>query len=119
MPVNMNLVDKVVDYQRVQEFLKQEVPDEWTTDAVAFIQSQDRDLSKVREWLSPGKSSPTWQDVAHENAAVKAWWGRLEQLHFSGNGVLYLKWESDRPRGETIYRVIATPPMYAPILRLT
>ena len=82
IPVNMNLVDKVVDYQRDQEFLKQEVPDEWTTDAVAFIQSQDRDLSKVREWLRPGKPPPTWQDVVHENAAVKAWWGRLEQLHF-------------------------------------
>ena len=115
IPVNMNLdVDKVIDYQRVQEFLKEEVPDEWTTDAVAFIQSQDRDLSTVREWLTPGKPPPTWQDIAHENAAVKAWWGRLEQLHFSENGILYLKWESDRPKGETIYRVLATPPHVHP-----
>ena len=49
-------------------------------------------LARSENGLNPGKPSPTWQDVAHENAVVEAWWGRLEQFHFSGNRILYLKW---------------------------
>ena len=116
LPKHLNFVDHIVDQKRVEAFLKQEVPDEWTAESIAFMQSQDRDLALVRQWLTESRT-PDWQEVAKENAIVKAWWMRLEQLYLSANGVLYLRWEQGTAKSEHSHKIIVTPPMQAPILR--
>ena len=112
----MKFVDKVVEHRRVCEFLRQEVPDEWTAESIAFIQAQNCDLAIVREWVSE-KKTPVWNGIVHENGAVKTWWTRRGHLFLSENEVLYLTWESDMAQGAPCYKIVATPPMYGPIMR--
>ena len=116
LPKHLNLVDDIVDKQRIVEFLQQEVPDQWTTESIAFMQAHDKDLALIRSWLSEGRA-PDWQEIAQENAIVKSWWMRLEQLYLSTNGVLYMKWETNQAKSELSHKIVVTPPMQAPILR--
>ena len=109
-------MDEILEHQRIREVLRQEVPDEWTAKSIAYIQSIDRDLAIVQNWLAEGKT-PDWNSVVHHNAAVKSWWARLGQLFLSENGVLYLTWESGTAKGEPSHKVVATSPMCGPLMQ--
>jgi hypothetical protein len=102
--------------ERMEQFYHEQLPETWSTESIAFLQGRNSDLTKVKSWLSRG-SEPGWEEVAHESAVLKAWWGRLNQLLLSADGVLYLRWEFPDPKKTSVYRIVAVASMFPSILR--
>ncbi len=67
---------EILELQKQQEFLRSLSPFNRTDEEIAQIQSQDHDVTKLREWVND-KKEPTWQEVAKESRALKTW-GRFE-----------------------------------------
>ena len=108
---------KLAHDQKMQQFLDSESPFLWTAEAIAYIQEHDPDLSIVRRWLL-NNERPTWEKLAPENAAVKSWWARLDELVVSKeNNILYIRWESDGPHKPPPYRIVAARRMAPAIMR--
>ena len=111
------LQKRLANQQKLQHYLEEVLPDSWSVEAIAFIQEHDVDLKKVRAWLRAG-TKPTWEQIAPENSAVKAWWSKYESLTLSpDNDVLYIQWESTGPNSPPPYRIIATRSMAPAIMR--
>jgi len=102
---------------RVKQFLRDEDPEQWSSAAMAHLQDKDPDIAKLKTWMRTG-TKPVWQEVVSENAAIKAWWSRWDQLHLSpANNILYIRWEDSHPHIPPKFRVVAVPIMYPAILR--
>ena len=103
--------------QKLQQFLDSESPLSWTVEAIVYIQEHDPDLSVVRSWITNGKK-PTWEKLAPENAAVKSWWNRFDELVISKeNNILYIRWDADGPHKPPPYRIVAPRVMAPAIMR--
>jgi len=103
--------------ERIKQFLADEDPDKWAPEALAYLQDRDPVVAKVKAWLKAA-TKPTWEQVVGEGALAKTWWGRWDQLYLSpGNGVLYVKWESQQGCSPPKHRVVAVPVMHQAILR--
>lgn len=53
---------------------------------------QDRDLSKIKSWVSD-KKRPEFSDIKHESKVIKSLWSqwvtwKLKTVYFSGNGII-------------------------------
>lgn len=114
-PGNAVTPEEMVAFQQQEQYLKDRPPADWDPPALARLQELDPSVKRVREWVK-GKRPPEWNEIAQENSVVKAWLARYEQLFLSENGVLYLRWEAERPKDPPTYRVVATVSMFAPIL---
>ena len=114
-PRSQNLED-LTNKDRMQQFFKEQPPVDWSAEAISFIQQQDPDLKVVRGWLAR-KETPTWKEVVQESQGVKTWWGRLELLLLSDNGVLYIRWHSGKHDPTPKYRVVACPAMLPSIMQ--
>jgi hypothetical protein len=109
-------VEDIAEIERMEQFYIEQLPETWSPEAIAFLQSRNPDLKKVKGWLA-SHYLPDWEGVAHEGAALKAWWARLDQLVLSVNGVLYLRWEFPDPKKTPVYRIVAVASMFPSILR--
>lgn len=87
----MELQNKLAHEEQLKQFLADQLPHTWSTEAIAYIQENDPDLKKVRAWVRAGHE-PTWEELAPESVAVKSWWYRFSLLHLSpDNDILYLQ----------------------------
>jgi hypothetical protein len=97
------------------KFFQEQLSESWSEEAMCYLQDADRDLSKVKVWFRE-KYRPTWEEVAKENHVVKSWWYRADQLLFSDNGILYIRWEGAKPTDPPLYKVVAVSTMFSAIL---
>lgn len=109
-------IEEVAALQQQEQFLKSIPPADWDPSAIARMQDLDPSVSKVRDWVRK-REAPSYNESAKENAVVKAWLARFDQLVLSENGVLYIRWEADKPKLPPNYRVVATANMFGPILQ--
>ena len=114
-PIHGQTPEEVADLQRQEQFVKEQLPADWSDSAIAKLQELDPGVNKVREWCKVGKA-PSWSEVAKENLVVKSWWSRFDQLLLSTNGVLYLKWEAERQGDPPTYRVVTAVSMFGAVL---
>ncbi|MDY6929837.1 MAG: RNase H-like domain-containing protein [Pseudomonadota bacterium] len=110
--------EEITALQLQEQYIKSTPPDDWSDEALYRLQELNPDMAKVKAWLrSKGEEIPSWNQLAKENAVVKAWMARFDQLYLSSNGVLYIVWESAQPKQPPTYRVAATANMFSAILR--
>jgi transposase InsO family protein len=106
----------IVALQDQQEFLRNTPPFEWTKTEIAYLQTQDKDIAKIRAMVEAGERPP-WQGIATEGRGLKTWWARFEQLVLSKDGVLYIKWVGDQHYDGPEYRVVTPRGLQPYILR--
>ena len=74
MPPSRPPVD-VAEAERQEQFFREQLPETWSDEAMAFLQDRDADLAKVKAWFREDLR-PDWDTVAKEGIVVKTWWGR-------------------------------------------
>ena len=69
-----------------------------------MLQLEDPSIGQILKLKETKLKQPSWEEVSIENAEVKAYWARWEQLVIL-NGVLYMKW-LEMPDEVISYRIV-------------